>query len=78
MAKGKMTIADLKAAFQEQRSDHPGRKSIQFSRPEKILPRCYRGNSSGFPSGSTHGHFIPNPPGCRGIRNSQEFRHASV
>lgn len=63
----KLTIDDLRQWCNTPRFDHPGRKSVVFGESE-LLPKCY----ARFPSGALatiyHGEFIPNPPGCVGIR----------
>lgn len=68
---GPLSYADLVKTFKEEcRFDHPGRRSIVFGAPKSELPRCYRRivPESLYVFKSTHGEFIPNPPGCVGIR----------
>jgi hypothetical protein len=77
-----LSFDDLKRACSSPRSDHPSRKSMDFGQPG-LLPKCYGGLRDGDGNDlarhrRTYGEFIPNPPGCVGLRKIPRGLEAEV
>lgn len=74
----KLSLEELQRIFEQPRMDHPSRKSIAFGEPA-LLPKGYRSVRE-FRDGKlkdiardkvSYGEFIPNPPGCVGLRSTR-------